>query len=1098
MKRIAVGLLLGLMVSVLACTNAWAQATAQINGSVKDQTGAVLPGVEITVTQTETGISRNTITNETGSYVLPNLAVGPYRLEASLPGFRTFAQSGIVLQVNSNPVINVSLEIGQVSETVEVQANAALVETRSVGVSQVMENARILELPLNGRNVNDLITLSGGAVQTGVTGSKSFAGSPQVAVAGALQFGTGYQLDGAIHNSVFDGFSLPMPFPDALQEFKVETSGLSAQTSKGAAVGAVTKAGTNEFHGSLFEFARNDLFNARSYFAPTKNTLKRHQMGGTIGGPIVQNKLFFFGGYQRTTLRQDPANVQRWVPTAAMLAGDFSAFRSPACNANQTLAPLPAPFVNNRIDPALYSKAALNIASRLPKTSDPCGLVTFGPRTNENAIQVVGKVDYQWSASHSLFGRYLVNTSAIPHALDFDPNNALLTNFEGYDNMVQSYAFGDTYLISSSTVNAFRLTVNRMATNRLGAKYFGPTDVGINAFSYLPKFLNMTVSGGPGFVLGGGTRTDSTTRGTSYHMSDDISVIKGAHQLAFGGNLAQGRSNTNSNSQSPGGYTFNGRSTTSGMADFLLGRLTTLSQGGPSELYQKEWFAGLYLSDSWKATPNLTVNMGIRWEPYLPTTDAKKAVFNFDYERFKQGVKTSVFKNAPAGFYYPGDPGFPSDSGVESQWTNFSPRLGLAWAPGGDGRTSIRASYALSYEYYPLRFREDVTAASPWGKRNQLSSPGGGLDNPWRDTPGGSPFPFVLNADTDFAPAGVFLTTRYDINNPSASLWNLSVQREVVKDLLVSASYIGTQTAHIWTTRLINPVIFFPGNAVNGVCTSQGYTFNTAGTCSTAANLEARRKLTLERPADGRLIGALDEFDDGGTQSYNGMLVTVQRRAANGLTVSTNYTWSHCVSDQYETDGPAPGAGYQNPDNRDFDRGNCDSDRRHILNFTAVAETPEFAGNTMRRVASGWRLSGIYRTASGAPLTILTGDDRALSGIGSQRAAQVLASPYGDTSTGPLTNFLSRDAFALPALGTLGNMGPRNVRGVRTWNFDMSLSRIFEITEGQRLEFRAEGYNVTNSFRPVNPNLSLNNSLFGQIRDAQDSRVMQFALKYVF
>jgi hypothetical protein len=203
----------------------WSQATAQVSGAVRDQTGAVLPGVEITATQTATGLVRNSISNETGSYTLSNLPTGPYRLEATLPGFRTFAQTGIVLEVNASPVINITLEVGQVAETVEVQANAALVETHSVGVGQIMENQRILELPLNGRNVNDLITLAGGAVQTGITGSKSFAGTPQVAVAGSMQTAAGYQLDGAAHNSVFDGYSLPMPFPAALQEIKVETSG---------------------------------------------------------------------------------------------------------------------------------------------------------------------------------------------------------------------------------------------------------------------------------------------------------------------------------------------------------------------------------------------------------------------------------------------------------------------------------------------------------------------------------------------------------------------------------------------------------------------------------------------------------------------------------------------------------------------------------------------------------------------------------------------------------------------------------------------------------------------------------------------------------
>src|SRR5262245_24684056 len=324
-------LCVGLFLCALTNIVVWAQATAQINGTVKDGTGAVLPGVEITVTQTETGISRNTVSDEAGAYILPNLAVGPYRLEASLPGFRTYVQTGIVLQVNASPVINPVLEVGQVSEQVEVQANATLVETRTVGVGQVIENERILELPLNGRQVTDLITLSGAAVQTAT--NVPDRNMPQVtamSVAGGLSTGTVYMLDGAMHNDVYSNYNLPLPFPDALQEFKVETSALSAPNGmySGASVNSVTKAGTNEVHGSLFEFVRNDLFNARNYFATTNSTLKRNQFGGTLGGPIKHNKLFFFGGYQGTTVRQDAADFRAFVPTAAMMAGDFTAVAS--------------------------------------------------------------------------------------------------------------------------------------------------------------------------------------------------------------------------------------------------------------------------------------------------------------------------------------------------------------------------------------------------------------------------------------------------------------------------------------------------------------------------------------------------------------------------------------------------------------------------------------------------------------------------------------------------------------------------------------------------------------------------------------------------
>src|SRR5262245_11919781 len=356
------------VVCVLSTGVVFGQATAQISGIVKDQTGAVLPGAEVTATQTDTGIARMTITNETGSYVLSNLATGPYRLEVTLPGFRTFVQTGIVLQVNSNPVINAVLEIGQISEQVEVQANAALVETRSVGVGQVIENEKILELPLNGRQVTDLVVLAGAAVQVATNNNRGMA-SVGISVAGSTSQGVGYYLDGALHTNPYNNFNLPLPFPDALQEFKVETGGLTAQNgwSSGAAVNMVTKSGTNDLHGDLFEFVRNDLFNARSFFAIKGSTLKRNQYGGTVGGPIIRNKLFFFGGYQGTTLRQDPADTEAFVPTAAMLAGDFTGIASPTCNSGRPVN-LSAPFSNNRIDPALFSRAALNITGRLPKS----------------------------------------------------------------------------------------------------------------------------------------------------------------------------------------------------------------------------------------------------------------------------------------------------------------------------------------------------------------------------------------------------------------------------------------------------------------------------------------------------------------------------------------------------------------------------------------------------------------------------------------------------------------------------------------------------------------------------------------------------------
>ena len=334
-------LVLGALTLWLTSPVAWAQlSTAQLSGRITDESGAVLPGVTITATQTDTGLVRTVTTDENGTYVLPNLPTGPYRLEAMLQGFRTFSQTGIVLQVAATPAINVVMAVGNLEETVSVEAAAPLVDVRSAGISDVVDNERILELPLQGRQVTDLIVLAGAAVQTGVVGSRNFPGGVTISVAGGLPIGVGYLLDGATHNSPQSNVNLPMPFPDALQEFRVATSGLSAQNGMhaSASVNAVTKSGTNTLHGNAFEFLRHRALNATSPLAligpdgkRKDDGLLRNQFGGTAGGPLVRDRLFFFGGYQGTALRFRPADQIAFVPTAQMLAGDFTTVASPAC-----------------------------------------------------------------------------------------------------------------------------------------------------------------------------------------------------------------------------------------------------------------------------------------------------------------------------------------------------------------------------------------------------------------------------------------------------------------------------------------------------------------------------------------------------------------------------------------------------------------------------------------------------------------------------------------------------------------------------------------------------------------------------------------------
>jgi hypothetical protein len=1098
MNRLVVTLWATLLFTVFGCGSAWAQATAQISGSVKDQSGAVLPGVEVIATHTDTGVARNTITNETGSYVLPNLAVGPYRLEASLPGFRTYLQTGIVLQVNSNPVINPVLEVGQVSEQVEVQANAALVETRSQGVGQVIENQRILELPLNGRNIAELIVLAGAATPgTGVSNAGRDPFNPTaVSIAGGSSMGVGYSLDGATHNNPYTNLTLSMPFPDATQEFKVETSATSAQNGLHSAgsVSLVTKSGTNEIHGDLFEFVRNGKFNARNAFATTRDTLKRNQFGGIVGGPIWKNKLFFFGGYQGTTTGQDPIDVVNFTPnTAAMLAGDFTAITSPACNAGRQIT-LRAPFVGNRIDPSQFSPAALRLTAKLPSSSDPCGRIITGSPVVRNQHMAVGKIDYQLSANHSIFGRYLIDSlkETPPYALN---HNLFSANTNGGDGLNQAFTLGDTYLFGPNVVNAVRLTANRSALRKTVAEVFGFPDLGVRMYTYSPKQFKVNITGSlPNSANYGPTNT------SIFAASDDLSVVRGNHQMALGGMTGRWESNAYSFFYSGAIAAFNGQITGIGMSDFLTGNLFNWTQAPPETHLGYQWYFGFYGNDTWKAAPRLTVNYGVRWEPWFPQTFTDGGVYHIDLAQVRAGVKTKQYTNAPPGISFPGDPGYPDGNIVMyNQWKNFSPRIGLAWDVNGDGKTSILAGFGTFYDFVPLGYLIGWNVAPPWDPSITVSNTK--FDDPWSVYPGGNPFPLpfgkyvtpTTGRDLPFPINSVYATANFKTKNPNVTSWNLSIQRQIGRDWLVSASYMGNQTAHMWVPRAINPSIYIPG----GPCTLAGVTYNP---CSSTANTNQRRVLSLENQDVGKSFAFVNTIDDGATANYNGLILSTQRRATRGVTVNTNYTWSHCISDPWINmlNGGTGSSAYTNPNNRTFDRGNCSAsatDRRHVFNLSAVAETPQFSNSGLRTVLSGWRVSPLVRISSGPYLTATTSSDIALNSIATQRINQILPDVYGDKS---ISKYLNPAAFALPATGTLGNLGNGSFTGPATWQFDASLSRSFRFTETQRVEVRAEAFNVTNSFRKSNPVTNFNSATFGQITSALDPRIVQFALKYLF
>jgi Carboxypeptidase regulatory-like domain len=1112
------GVLVG-MVLLLAATNAWAQATAQINGTVSDSSGAVLPGVTVVAIQTDTGFRRETVTDAEGAYALLNLPIGPYRLEASLQGFRSFVQTGITLQVSSNPVIKVTLELGQLSETLTVEGQAPLVETRNPAVGNVMTNAQVEALPMEGRNVASLVVTVGATVDTGNPSSRSLTQSRGIAIAGGQQFGVAYVLDGALHNNVYDGDNLPMPFPDAVQEFKIETSSQQAQNGykAGGTASFATKAGTNQFHGDAFEFARHHRFNATSPFASVNRRtgkrfddgLVRNQFGGVLGGPIVRDRIFFFGAYQGTRTTQTPADIITFIPTAQMLAGDFSTVASAQCRAQGNLA-LPAAlgFTNNQINPALFSPAAVKIAKMLPPTTDPCGQIAYSQTTKPRESQPIGRVDWQLNRSHQLFARYQLSTTFWDPAYLNSDGNLLSATLGGRDNAQHSLAVGDTWVINNTMINNVRVAVDRTRVLRTHADLFGPEDVGIKMYSHVPHYMNITTTGA--FSVNTGTETFSFYKPNTYALSDDFTMVRGNHQYGIGGAVSLSDWKTESNVRSMGPISFNGAVTGLPLGDFLLGRIFEFREATPFRQDITQPYVALYAQDTWRASSQITINYGARWEPWFPQNSKDGAFYSFDMARVRSNTRSTVYPQAPLGLYYPGDPGFPGKTGMKTVWENIAPRVGLAWDPKGDGRTSVRVGYGMTGDFVTGQFFFDSRSAPPFGLEARLT--GALLDDPWGSVGRINPYPLTPgNYPWSLALYPLYITVPYDIKTTRNHSWNVAFQRQLGDSTAFSATYIGNHMYNVWGVVDGNPgVVTTAGATATAPCTAGGQTF-----ANCTASLDQRRELSLVNPAVGQYYGYLDFVTDKGWQDYQGLLLSVTRRLSGGFTTSGNYTVSRCEG--LINQGQAPlnvATGYQipvsviNPPSEaeaqkayDADKGRCDAWRKHIFNITASIESPQFTNATARRLASGWRLSGIFRGSSGTPLTIQAGADRALNGMQAtnQRANQVSDNVYGD---GSLNNWFNGTAFALPALGTYGT-SPRNGYdgpGFRT--VDLSIVRQFSLSGANKVEARVEAFNAFNWLIPGNPGINLSSATtFGRITSfstAASPRIMQFALRYLF
>jgi hypothetical protein len=1146
--------------------NAFAQAvaSAQLSGTVVDESGAALPGVDVTVTHTGTGASRSQVTNDRGAYTFTNLPNGPYKLTAQLSGFTAFEQTGIVLNVGDARSANVQMKLGAVSETLTVVADAGLVQTRTITTGQVTSEELIVGLPLNGRSATQLLLLQGGAVEGGVTtGNRGFPGQVAISVAGGSGNSTQYLVDGGYNNEPQSNAGSAIPFPDALQEFRTESGVRDARfgMSTGATVNAVTKSGTNTFHGNAFNFMRHHTFNAISYFEKKENGglgrddgLKRNQFGGTIGGPIQKDKLFFFFGTQITKNIQTPTSNQT-ILTPEMLRGDFRrALSVPCVTAPRTLG---FPFVNNQVDPSLFNPLSLKIASMLPAVDpaldpDGCGRYVYVQDRSSTDQQYVSRLDFQMTQNKRVFVRDFLAFFNDPPAFDKNAPNLLDASAGNGNNAYQhTVATGLDYVVTPRLLSTTRVAYQNTHAERTNGEGV-PTlaMLGVKSWMYTQGKIpgqDMLQAGlwGSGFT---GNFYVNTPQ-----VSQDFNWTLGSHDLAFGGSWTRPSSTGDGPFQADGAFTFDGIITSGtanangglNFADFLLGYPSRYRLGGSQINDAYVHSVGAYVNDIWRVSSRVTVNAGLRWEPYLAPKDRNGYVIGWSRENFDKGIRSTVYPNAPLGLMYKGDPGFPTNNANSfNQYKQFGPRVGIVWDPSGDAKQTIRSGFGIYFDSPKLwttahhmlnapfgNTADAIVPSSCPGQPNKNGCPVSFID-PWSSTPGGDPmeaagFPRQGEAinlpgrNVAFPLNGGYVVMPRDAKPMRSYQYNLSYQRQLGARVLLDVTYTGNQTRHVWIPGYAeNPAVYIPGN-----CAAGQYALTAPGPCSntSALNRQARSVLNLLNPTEGPKFG----FNTGGNHTgvtmasmdgaghYNGLKIGLSKRLSSGWSANANYTLSKCIN-QGE---PGTDIGWnllvtpQAPDYKvvpDFTyaEGACDQDRRHLINLSSVLISRGIGNGLMNIVTKDWQVGLIFQARSGSPLTPTVSNDNALTGEPNQRPLVVegvdpyLANPTWVPNAGGFNTqlqWIDMTAFANAPTGGRGNATRGMLTGPGFWNADLAFSRNIGMAQGRHVELRVEAFNLFNHVNWGNPNVQLGNANAGRITTtAGDPRIMQFAMKYAF
>lgn len=1048
------------------------RTSGQITGSVTDASGAVIPGVQVMVINEGTGIKRETASNQYGFYTVPLLQPGNYRVTVERQGFRPITRSGITLEIDQVARIDFLLDVGAVTETVQVSANASRIDTQTSTLKEVIDQRRIKELPLNGRDPLQLILLMPGVYGTTADSGGLRQGSsaqnivqPGIAANGARSNMVNYALDGAFHNDTYTNVALAFPNPDALQEFSVQTNNFSAEFGRnaGAIVNAVTRSGTNSFHGSVFEFHRNYAVNARNFFATTNDGLKRHQFGGTFGGPVLipriyngKDRTFFFFSEQETRQAQRPADLSTVVLTAAQRSGDFSARSQPIID------PLGGTFPGNRIPLSRLNPVTKNILDRfVPLPTEPAtGLYRYSIPNSNTQRQVVLRVDHQLTAKDSISGRYLYNYYYVPPN---DVPNFFETRSERIipnHNSIINY----TRIIKPTLLNQAQFVYNWRRSTTQPVWTTSYTDLGMrNVFSDKPNpEFGLVVNGA--FSVDTGER--ATTSPRAYTAGDTLKWNSGRHEVAVGFEFRRQSLDKNFRWLLDPNMRFDGDFSGYGVADFFLGRSSRLTQSAYGEVGQQYLSAyTAFAQDSIRVRPNLTVNVGVRYEPFIPYVDVGGR-----HSVFRPGEQSTVFTKAPQGLLFYGDAGVPR-GGTKSDLNNIAPRIGFAWAPFGNTKTSIRGAYGIFFDSSPMSALQNAFQnTAPFGTRIVIQPPPGPFDDPFL---GANPFPMPFPPPKDITfPAGITAAS-YPEKFRAGYLqdWHFTLERELARDWLIRAAYAASKGTSLLQGWQRNAGVYIPGR-------------------STRTNVNDRRPYA---PA----YQSITMIESIGNSSFQSMQLTLDKRFSRSFIVQANYTLGRSID--YGSGGGTNWPSYTNPNFFKFDRGLSDFHHSHRFVSSGVWELPRLSGQpkALQVVAGSWSASGALTLQSGGPFTVRAGQDNSLTGIGADRADLVgdAARPAG---VDPVLRFFNTAAFVHGPEGTFGTSGRNNLIGPGLANVDMALSKSFILPNEWRIQFRGEFFNMFNRANFGNPNATLTAGTYGRITTASDPRIIQFGLKFAF